>query len=120
MEIIMSQDQNNLIWLDMEMSGLQPDTDRILELAVVITDAELNLVRVGDGVNLVETNDPVEVVNTGKFAIDRIRLDHVPKPEIAFTAAKVLRKRRRAHVEFKLAVRARKVAAQHVAVRRIE
>lgn len=35
--------QNNLIWLDMEMSGLLPDTDRILELAVVITDAELNV-----------------------------------------------------------------------------
>lgn len=40
----MSQDQNNLIWLDMEMSGLLPDTDRILELAAVITDAELNVV----------------------------------------------------------------------------
>lgn len=38
----MAQDSNNLIWLDMEMSGLQPDSDRILELAVVITDANLN------------------------------------------------------------------------------
>lgn len=38
----MAQDSNNLIWLDMEMSGLQPDNDRILELAVVITDANLN------------------------------------------------------------------------------
>lgn len=35
--------QHNLIWLDMEMSGLLPDTDRILELAVVVTDAELNV-----------------------------------------------------------------------------
>ncbi|HSI44187.1 MAG TPA: oligoribonuclease [Methylotenera sp.] len=35
--------QNNLIWLDMEMSGLLPDTDRILELAAVVTDAELNV-----------------------------------------------------------------------------
>ncbi len=34
---------DNLIWLDMEMSGLFPDTDRILELAVVVTDAELNV-----------------------------------------------------------------------------
>jgi oligoribonuclease len=34
---------DNLIWLDMEMSGLLPDTDRILELAVVVTDAELNV-----------------------------------------------------------------------------
>lgn len=37
-------DQNNLIWLDMEMSGLLPDTDRILELAAVVTDAELNVI----------------------------------------------------------------------------
>jgi oligoribonuclease len=34
---------NNLIWLDMEMSGLLPDSDRILELAVVVTDADLNV-----------------------------------------------------------------------------
>ena len=38
----MAQDNNNLIWLDMEMSGLLPDNDRILELAVVVTDANLN------------------------------------------------------------------------------
>ncbi len=34
---------DNLIWLDMEMSGLLPDNDRILELAAVVTDAELNV-----------------------------------------------------------------------------
>lgn len=38
-----SSHQNNLIWLDMEMSGLLPDSDRILELAAVVTDAELNV-----------------------------------------------------------------------------
>ena len=42
-EITSSNNQNNLIWLDMEMSGLLPDTDRILELAAVVTDAELNV-----------------------------------------------------------------------------
>ena len=45
MEIMMEAQNNNdnLIWLDMEMSGLLPDSDRILELAVVVTDAELNV-----------------------------------------------------------------------------
>lgn len=38
-----STNQNNLIWLDMEMSGLLPDSDRILELAAVVTDADLNV-----------------------------------------------------------------------------
>ncbi|MCB6184628.1 oligoribonuclease [Leeia sp. TBRC 13508] len=40
----MTQDANHLIWLDMEMTGLLPDSDRIIELAVVITDSELNTV----------------------------------------------------------------------------
>ena len=40
----MAQNQNNLIWIDMEMSGLSPDTDRVLEVALVVTDAELNTI----------------------------------------------------------------------------
>jgi oligoribonuclease len=40
----MAQDQNHLIWLDMEMSGLNPDTDKVLELAIVVTDSALNTV----------------------------------------------------------------------------
>jgi oligoribonuclease len=40
----MPKDQNNLVWLDMEMTGLNPDTDRIIEVAVVITDSQLNAV----------------------------------------------------------------------------
>jgi oligoribonuclease len=33
-----------LIWVDMEMSGLSPETDRIIEVAVAVTDGELNLI----------------------------------------------------------------------------
>jgi oligoribonuclease len=38
----MAQDQNHLIWLDMEMTGLEPERDRIIEIAIVITDGQLN------------------------------------------------------------------------------
>ncbi|HLS84862.1 MAG TPA: oligoribonuclease [Burkholderiales bacterium] len=34
---------SRLIWIDMEMTGLQPDADRIIELALVVTDAELTV-----------------------------------------------------------------------------
>jgi oligoribonuclease len=40
----MPQDPNNLIWIDMEMSGLDPDTDKVLEVAIVVTDSQLNTV----------------------------------------------------------------------------
>ncbi len=36
-------DNNNLIWIDMEMSGLFPDKDRVLEVALVMTDSDLNV-----------------------------------------------------------------------------
>ena len=37
----MSQDADRLVWIDLEMTGLSPDTDRILEMALVVTDAAL-------------------------------------------------------------------------------
>ena len=43
----MSQSQNNLIWLDLEMTGLLPEEDYIIEIATVITDAQLNLLTEG-------------------------------------------------------------------------
>ncbi|MBI1173826.1 MAG: oligoribonuclease [Sideroxydans sp.] len=40
----MAQNQNYLIWIDMEMTGLNPDTDRIIEVAMVITDGNLETI----------------------------------------------------------------------------
>ena len=40
----MAQNQNYLVWLDMEMTGLVPETDRIIEVAMVVTDNDLNTI----------------------------------------------------------------------------
>jgi oligoribonuclease len=43
----MPQDATYLVWLDMEMTGLDPDRDRILEIAIVVTDSRLATVAEG-------------------------------------------------------------------------
>jgi oligoribonuclease len=43
----MAQDPTYLVWLDMEMTGLYPDSDRVIELACVVTDAHLEVVAEG-------------------------------------------------------------------------
>ena len=39
--IPLARSDDNLVWIDLEMTGLYPDTDRIIEIAVVVTDANL-------------------------------------------------------------------------------
>ena len=39
--------ETNFVWVDMEMTGLNPDSDRVIEIAVVVTDAELDVIAEG-------------------------------------------------------------------------
>jgi len=50
----------NLIWIDLEMTGLEPKTHRIIEIATVVTDSELNVLAEG----------PVIAVQTEQSALD--------------------------------------------------
>src|SRR5213075_1511160 len=54
-----TRDPNNLVWIDMEMTGLQPDSDRIIEIALLVTDAQL--VTLAEGPVLV-VHQPDEVL----------------------------------------------------------
>ena len=58
----MAQDPNNLIWIDMEMSGLDSDADKVLEVAIVVTDSQLRTVAEG----------PVLVVHQPDAVLDRM------------------------------------------------
>ncbi len=41
------QDANNLIWVDLEMTGLEPDEDVVIEIATIVTDSDLNTLAEG-------------------------------------------------------------------------
>lgn len=43
----MTDKKNNLIWLDLEMTGLNPQKDRIIEIATIVTDVDLNILAKG-------------------------------------------------------------------------
>ncbi|MBM3388628.1 MAG: oligoribonuclease [Betaproteobacteria bacterium] len=73
-------DEQNLIWIDLEMTGLSPSTDRIIELGVVVTDAQLQ-VRAEGPVLAIHQSDAVmggmDAWNKGTHGksglIDRVR-----------------------------------------------
>ena len=53
------QDANNLVWIDLEMTGLDTQTDRIIEIATIVTDASLNILAEGP---LIAVYQPDEVL----------------------------------------------------------
>ncbi|MFC0131615.1 oligoribonuclease [Massilia eurypsychrophila] len=70
----------NLIWVDLEMTGLEPDTDRIIEIAVVVTDMNLNTITEGPVFAIhqsEETMDKMDAWNKGTHGrsglIERVR-----------------------------------------------
>jgi len=52
-----------IVWMDMEMSGLEPETDRILEVAVLVTDGELEVIAEGPNLVLHQADEVLEAMD---------------------------------------------------------
>ena len=59
----MAQDPSRLIWIDMEMSGLDPEKERVLEIAVVVTDNDLNTVGEAPVLVLQQSNELLDAMD---------------------------------------------------------
>lgn len=76
--------KDNLVWIDLEMTGLDPDRDVIIEAAVLITDAELNVIAHGPDFAVHRSNEELSVMNDwnrkthhGSGLIKRVRASDV-------------------------------------------
>ncbi|OBW92193.1 oligoribonuclease [Gallibacterium genomosp. 3] len=76
----MQLDKQNLIWIDLEMTGLDPNTDRIIEIATIVTDKDLNILAEGpvlaikqDDTTLAGMNEWCQKTHRENGLIERVR-----------------------------------------------
>jgi len=93
----MAADPNNLIWIDLEMTGLQPDGDRIIELAMVITDPQLNVLAESPVWALHQPDEVLDAMDSwnkgthGKSGlIERVRASRLAEAEVEGMALQFL------------------------------
>ncbi|HWX03511.1 oligoribonuclease [Collimonas sp.] len=89
----------NLIWVDMEMTGLNPDSDRIIEVAVVVTDPQLNILAEGPVFAIHQADeimDGMDAWNKGTHGrsglIERVKTSTVTENEAELALIEFLKK----------------------------
>jgi oligoribonuclease len=82
------QNKQNLIWIDLEMTGLDPDTDVIIEMATIITDSELNTLAEGPVIAVHQSDETLAAMdewNTrqhgGSGLVQRVRDSRISAAE---------------------------------------
>jgi oligoribonuclease len=76
----MAQDLQHLIWIDLEMTGLNPDSDLIIEIATVVTDKDLNILAQGPVLAVHQSDEALAAMDDwnqkhhgGSGLIDRVK-----------------------------------------------
>lgn len=94
----MTPNDDNLIWVDLEMTGLDPDKDQIIEIASIVTDAQLNLLAEGPVVAISQPESLLAGMDqwntehhTASGLVERVRqsrdsLDDAAQATLAFVA----------------------------------
>ncbi len=76
----MTGNENNLIWIDLEMTGLDPERDRIIEIATLVTDANLNILAEGPVIAVHQSDEQLALMDewnvrthTGSGLVERVK-----------------------------------------------
>ncbi|KIE18884.1 oligoribonuclease [Vibrio sinaloensis] len=84
----MSFSDQNLIWMDLEMTGLDPETHKIIEIATIVTDSELNILAEGPVLAIHQPESELEkmdewctTTHTGSGLVARVRASQVTEQD---------------------------------------
>lgn len=84
----MTKNDDNLIWVDLEMTGLDPETDVVIEIATIVTDKDLNILAEGPVIAIHQPDDVLDnmnewcVVQHGKSGLtERVRQSTIDENE---------------------------------------
>jgi len=83
-------DGSNLVWVDMDMTGLIPEQHRVIEIATIVTDSELNELAQGPVIAIHQSDDELQAMDewntthhTGSGLVDRVRSSVVDEQRAA-------------------------------------
>ncbi|NRB69643.1 MAG: oligoribonuclease [Vibrio sp.] len=84
----MSFSDQNLIWIDLEMTGLDPETHKVIEIATIVTDSELNILAEGPVLAIHQSEEELAkmdewctTTHTGSGLVDRVRASKVTEQD---------------------------------------
>ncbi|AUD78131.1 oligoribonuclease [Kangiella profundi] len=84
----MTKNDDNLIWVDLEMTGLDPETDVVIEIATIVTDKDLNILAEGPVIAIHQPDEVLDnmnewcVVQHGKSGLtERVRQSTIDEDE---------------------------------------
>ncbi len=95
----MTSHKDNLIWIDLEMTGLNPDRDVIIELATVVTDKDLNVLATGPMLAIYQPEERLAAMDQwnqkhhgASGLIERVRKSRVREREAEYLTLEFLKK----------------------------
>ncbi len=95
----MSFSDQNLIWIDLEMTGLDPETHKVIEIATIVTDSELNVLAEGPVLaihqpeeELAKMDEWCTTTHTGSGLVERVRASQVTEAQAVTETIEFLKK----------------------------
>lgn len=95
----MTKNDDNLIWVDLEMTGLDPETDVVIEIATIVTDKDLNILAEGPVIAIHQPDEVLDnmnewcVVQHGKSGLtERVRQSNINEDEASELTLSFLKK----------------------------